>query len=214
VGSHYILIFIVVVLALAFIYFLKKTIEKHDYGNAAAALATLIGIGITVYFALPNSNSPTTSVNGTVDLEINEKAEQSQLRNPHFQNIIVLNRGTLTAQNSYLQIEYCTSNNKSYKFVGYSCPWTDNPVQIMPHTETSFTLVRTMSDNGTLETCLWLKEIRDFAESKSNPVNYYYLPVGTYYLRLTVVADNGQSAPREFVLRVMEDQIPTIEFLK
>ena len=124
----------------------------------------------------------------------------------------------MTATNCYLEVECRTTENESYKLLGYSLPnpFTDklipltDKLQISPHTQTSFVLVRTMSDNGTLKTCLMLKEIRDYVD---NSINYYYLTVGDYYLRLTTVADNGKSSPREFILHVIKNEDATIEIV-
>jgi len=215
---HNILLALLIGLSFATIFFFAKAIKKQDWGNILQpSIALLIALVGWIYFSSPYigiaslSNQPLTI--GSPNLEITDQIEQNQLKSPHFEYITVLNRGTLTATNCYLEIEYRTTDNGSYKFLGYSYPSAlmDKPIQILPHTQTSFMLVRTMSDNETLETCLMLKEIRDYVDSKNNPINYYYLPVGDYYLKLTAVADNGKSSPREFNLHVLKSENATIE---
>ena len=58
-----------------------------------------------------------------------------------------------------------------------------------------------------------LKEVRNYVDKENNPLNPYYLSAGDYKLRLTAVAVNVKSSPREFNLRVSQDEPPILEVI-
>jgi hypothetical protein len=208
-----ILVFVMIAVSIVAVSLSVKAYKHQQYGNLVQALvALIIMVCGWIYLAVPNNGiNSNTNQTDNIGLEITDQIEQSQLTNPRFLNIVVLNGGTKIANNCYLEVEYRTSENESYQFTGYAYSYGNNFVQLSPHTTTTFMLVRTMYDDETSKTCLMLKEIRDYVDA-SNTVDYHYLNSGEYYLRLTATADNFvKSSSREFKLRVLENEDAILE---
>lgn len=209
-----------ILLSIASVFFLIKAIGKRDYGKVSQSLITLLATVITVYFALPNgiSSIPTPSSVGNPSLEITDQIETGNLGSVYFRYITVLNRGTATASNCVIEIEYRASEGELYKFLGYAyyLDFANNEVvNLVPQTQSEFMLVRSMPTDGAkpLNTCITLKEIRDYVDKENNSLNPYYVTAGDYYLRLTAVSINCKSPPREFKLHVTQDEPAILEVI-
>ncbi len=207
-----ILLIVAILLALASVYFLVKAIGKRDYGKVSQSLIALLATVIAVYFALPNddTSTPTLSSVDNASIEITDEIETISFGVFNFKYITVLNRGTANANNCVIEIEYRASEEEPYKFIGYAY---NEEVNLVSHTQSKFMIVRSKSTDGAepLQTCITLKEVRNYVDAENNPLNPYYIAVGEHILRLTAVATNGKSSPREFKLHVTQDEPPLLE---
>ncbi|MDO9334509.1 MAG: hypothetical protein Q7T57_08325, partial [Dehalococcoidales bacterium] len=205
----YFLIFIGVCLSIATIVFLVKAANKHDWGNTAVASAMLAVAVIGWIFSLQQGYLSTPVGNPT--LEVTDQIETTGGGSIYLTWVTVLNRGTGNATNCVIEIECRTPEEKEYKYLGYTLFQRE---KLAPHTQSRFWLVRARSyDEGAhWETCIMLKDIRDYADQDSVAISYPVL-AGDYYLRLTVIAENVASSTREFNLYVSQDgtELPKLE---
>ena len=198
-------------LSVATIIFLVKAANKREWGNTAVASAMLLIAVFGWIFGLQEGYLSTPAGNPT--LEITDQIETTGGGSLYLTWVMVLNRGTGTASNCVIEIEYRTPEEKEYKYLGYALFQRE---KFVPHTQSTFWLVRARSyDEGAhWETCIMLKDIRDYADQDSNAIDYPVL-AGDHYLRLTMIAENVASSAREFKLYVSQDatELPKLEAL-
>jgi len=150
---------------------------------------------------------------GNTALEIIDQIETTGGGSLYLTWVTVLNRGTGTARNCAVEIEHRTSEEKEYKYLGYALFERE---RFTPHTQSRFWLVRARSydEDAHWETCIMLRDIRDYAGQESNAVGYSMI-AGEHYLKLTLIAENAASSAREFKLYVSQDrtELPKLEAL-
>ena len=209
-----ILTVVAILLFFASAFFLIKAIRKHDNGTASMWLITLFASVITIYFSLPNgiSSVPMLSSVGNPGLEINDQIEKIDAGRVCFRFVTVRNRGTGSAINCTVEIEHREPNEQTYSFLGYSY---NKEAELLGQTQTKFNFIRANANEEATSwtTYIMLREIRDYVEKNSIPLNPLAMTVGDHYFRLTAVADNGKSAPREFKLHVKQDEPPILEII-
>ena len=207
----YFLISVGACLSVAAIVFLVKAANKREWGNTAVASAMLLIAVFGWIFSLQEGYLSTPA--GNPALEITDQIEMTGGGSLYLTWVTVLNRGTGTASNCVIEIEYRTPEEKEYKYLGYALFQRE---KFVPHTQSRFWLVRARSyDEGAhWETCIMLKDIRDYADQDSNVVDYPVL-AGDHYLRVTMIAENVASSAREFKLYVSQDEteLPKLEAL-
>lgn len=205
------LISIGVCLSVVTIVFLVKAAKKREWGNAAVASAMLLIAVFGWIFGLQEGYLSTPA--GNPDLEIIDQIEMTGGGSLYLAWVTVLNRGAGTARNCVVEIEHRTPEEKEYKYLGYALFQRE---RFTPHTQSRFWLVRARSyDEGAhWETCIMLRDIRDYADQESNAVNYPMI-AGEHYLKLTMIAENTASSAHEFKLYVSQDrtELPKLEAL-
>jgi hypothetical protein len=214
-------------LSLAIIVFFIKAIREHHSGNILQSLvALLIAVIGWIFFSSSSSgNSPLREMtsSGIPMLEVTDTIEQGQLGDMKFWHATVLNRGTATATDCAVEVEYRNAEDEQYTFLGYAY-YIDykTKVNITPRTQEEFTILRSApySDpyggKDLLRICIMLKEIRNYADIENEPLEPYYIFLGDHFVRLTAVAlnTNNQATPKEFKLHVTIDEQPTLEVIQ
>ncbi len=205
------LIFIGACLSVAAIVFLALAAKKRNWGNAAMVSAMLLIAVFGWIFSLQEGYLSTPA--GNPDLEIIDQIETTGGGSLYLTWVTVLNRGTGTARNCVVEIEHRTPEEKEYKYLGYALFQRD---RFTPHTQSKFWLLlaRSYDEGAHWETWIMLRDIRDYADQESNVV-HYRVSAGEYYLKLTTIAENAESSPREFKLYVSQDgtKLPKLEAL-
>lgn len=198
-------------LSIATVVFLFKAVIKREWGSAAMASAMLLIAVFGWIFSLQEGYLSTPA--GNPDLQIIDQIETTGGGSLYLTWVTVLNRGTGTAKNCVVEIEHRTLEEREYKYLGYALLQREI---FTPHTESRFWLVRARSyDEGAhWETSIMLRDIRDYVEQESNVINHLIV-AGDHYLKLTTIAENGESPAREFKLNVPRDKakLPTLEAL-
>jgi len=151
---------------------------------------------------------------GNPELEIADQIETTGIGSIYYITCVtVLNRGTGTARNCVVEIEHRTPEEKEYKYLGYALFQRE---RFTPHTQSRFWLVsaRSYDEGAHWETCIMLRDIRDYADQETNAVNYPMI-AGEQYIKLIMIAENAASSSREFKLYVSQDrtELPKLEAL-
>lgn len=208
------LIVIGVCLSVAAIVFLVKAAKQKEWGNAAMVSAILLIAVFGWIFSLQQGYLALQT--GNPKLEITSQIDEVSGQSVYFACVVVLNRGSGTARNCVMQIEYRSANDAEYKFLGYSPYEKQN---FTPYTQSHFCfLLARSSDEGIhWDSVIKLQEIRDYVERKGILLDVGEWPIipGDYYLRLTMIAENTESSPCEFKLHVSQDgtELPKLEAL-
>jgi len=192
--------------SVAAVVFLVMAVRSRRWGDAAVVSAMLTIAVFGWIFSLQQGYLPV----GNPDLEVGDQIEITGAGSLYLTWVPVLNRGTGSARNCVVEIEYRTPEDEDYEYLGYALFDRES---VAPHTESRFWLVRARSYDEGLhwETSIMLRDVRDYADQESGAVDYP-LGIGEHYLRLTVIAENAVSRGREYKLYVPEDktQLPEL----
>lgn len=202
-----VLTFIGVLLSAAALVFLVLTARKRDWGNAAVASVMLLIATFGWIFGLQEGyvSAPGTSPK----LEILDQIEESGLGRLYLAGVFVTNRGTAPARNCGIEIEHRYDTEQEYQYLGYASLGNED---LAAHGERRFWLARASYEGTHWEVRIIPSEIGDHVAQVGR---LSFVGAGDHELKLTIIAENAESSPREFKLTVSEDEDkpPKLELL-